>query len=77
MKKQTSADTATNADPRLAAVAEGFASLRQAQQFLDVGRSKLYEMMDKEGLAFASFGRRRKIPWVELRKFAADRLQTS
>jgi excisionase family DNA binding protein len=66
---------AAEGDPRLDAVADGMASVRQAAEFLSVSRTTLYAFMDSEGLAYAKFGRGRRLPWKALRAFAAARLQ--
>jgi excisionase family DNA binding protein len=59
------------ADGRLKVVADGFASTREASEFLSVSRSKLYALMDSGDLQFAKFGKSRRVPWQSLRAFAA------
>jgi excisionase family DNA binding protein len=55
-------------------VAEGFAKLPEAQQFLGVCRATLYQLMDSGELAYAKFGKCRRIPWQALRAYASSRM---
>ena len=43
-------------------VEDGLVSLTNAMAFLSVGRSTLYELMDKGFLPYAKIGRSRRIP---------------
>jgi hypothetical protein len=61
-------------DARLELVGEGMASLAEARAFLKLGHSKLYGLMGDGSLAYAQFGRIRRIPWRALREFAARAL---
>jgi excisionase family DNA binding protein len=58
----------------LSAVAEGFASLTEAGNYLSLSRATLYKLMDGNELAYARFGRARRIPWTSLKAFAAKAL---
>jgi excisionase family DNA binding protein len=58
-------------DPRTRMAAEGFASIPEAQKYLNLSRSSIYRLMDDNQLAFARFGRSRRIPLAALRSFAA------
>ena len=49
---------------------EGFASIRQAEEFLSISRSTLYTLMDRGELQYAKIGKSRRIPWKALREFA-------
>lgn len=55
-------------------VADGFADVRQAADYLKVSRAKLYAMMDSGDLPYAKFDRCRRIPWAALRAYAAQRM---
>ena len=48
---------------------DGMATVRDACEFLQLGRSKIYELMSDGKLAYAEFGRRRRIAWSTLRSF--------
>lgn len=51
-------------------VEEGLVSLNDAMAFLSIGRSTLYELMDKGMLPYAKIGRARRIPRRALVKLA-------
>ena len=55
-------------------VRHGFAEVAQAQEYLRLSRSTLYQMMEGGNLAYARFGRRRRIPWRALREYAARQM---
>ncbi len=55
-------------------VADGFAEVEQAQEYLRLSRSTIYAMMEAGELAYARFGRRRRIPWHTLRQYAAGQM---
>ncbi len=55
-------------------VKEGFAEVAEAQQYLRLSRATIYAMMEAGDLAYARFGRRRRIPWRVLYDFAAGRM---
>ena len=57
--------------------AEGFASIREAEDILSVGRSTIYKLMDGGELPFAKVGKCRRIPWRSLREFAQRALVAS
>jgi excisionase family DNA binding protein len=50
--------------------ADGFASIREAEDFLSVSRSTIYKLMDSRELPFAKVGKCRRIPWRSLREYA-------
>jgi excisionase family DNA binding protein len=54
---------------------EGLARLNEAAEFLAVSRSQLYRLMRSGQLRYAKLGSRRLIPWLALRRLAADNLQ--
>ncbi len=56
---------------KTSAVDEGFATVVEAAAFLRVGRTHVYHLMQRGQLPYAKFGKSRRIPWVELRAFAA------
>ena len=55
-------------------VADGLVSIDEAMAFLSVGRSTLYELMDRGFLSYAKIGRCRRIPKKALIDFAAAHL---
>lgn len=55
-------------------VADGMATVREASEFLAIGKSLLYEMMAKGELLYAKIHGRRCIPWRALRELAASKL---
>lgn len=56
-------------------VADGAASIAEARKFLgNASRSAMYQWMSDGSLPFVNLGRRRAIPRVALRRFAANRL---
>jgi excisionase family DNA binding protein len=56
------------------AISEGFESIPRAAAFLGLSRSKLYALMDAGELAFAKFGKARRIPRQALLEYAAKSL---
>jgi excisionase family DNA binding protein len=55
-------------------VGEGLLTLKAAAEFLQVGRSSLYQAMNRGELPFCKVGKLRRIPKRALVRFAADRL---
>jgi excisionase family DNA binding protein len=53
-----------------AVVGDGFATVPEAARFLGLSRAKLYQMMDTRQLAYAKFGRSRRIPRRALHELA-------
>jgi excisionase family DNA binding protein len=51
-------------------VEDGLVGLDEAMNFLSIGRSTLYELMDKGMLPWAKIGRSRRIPRRVLVRFA-------
>ena len=56
-------------------VADGLVSIDEAMTFLSVGRSTLYELMERGLLSYAKIGRCRRIPKKALIDFAAAHLR--
>jgi excisionase family DNA binding protein len=52
-------------------VEDGFATVPEGAQLLRLSRAKLYQMMDAGELAYAKFGRSRRIPRRVLLDYAA------
>jgi excisionase family DNA binding protein len=52
-------------------VGEGFVGVPEAARFLGLSRAKLYQLMDVGDLAYAKFGKSRRIPRKALVEFAA------
>lgn len=52
----------------------GFATLAEAQEFLQVKQTFLYKLMRTRVIPYGRFGRHRKIPWNALHEFAANQL---
>ena len=53
-----------------AMVADGFVDVAEAGRFLDLSRATIYALMDKGDLAYAKFGKSRRIPRAALRDYA-------
>lgn len=51
---------------------EGFATIREAESYLSVSRSTLYQLMDAGRLVYAKIGKSRRIPWQVLRQFGQE-----
>jgi excisionase family DNA binding protein len=49
---------------------DGFADVRTAAEYLGLGRSSVYKLMDSGELSYAKFGKSRRIPWRALREYA-------
>lgn len=56
-------------------VEDGLVSLNDAMAFLSIGRSTLYELMDKGILPYAKIGRSRRIPRRALLQLAEATLK--
>jgi excisionase family DNA binding protein len=54
---------------------DGMLTVSQAKQLCGLGRSKLYELMDRGDLPFAKIGRSRRIPKNALLSFIAKHLR--
>jgi excisionase family DNA binding protein len=48
---------------------DGFATVAEAAAFLGLSRAKVYLLMDSGELAYAKFGKSRRIPWRALREY--------
>jgi excisionase family DNA binding protein len=46
----------------------GLARVAEAAEFLNISRSKLYQMMEAKELAYVKLGKSRRIRWSELLK---------
>lgn len=57
-------------------VAEGLVTIRQAEEFLGLKRSKIYQLMDRGEIPYVKFGSARRIPRRALVTYAAARLVT-
>ncbi len=53
---------------------DGLVPVSYAVRFLHLSRSKIYQLMDKGELAYARFGRARRIAKRALRDYAAKQL---
>jgi excisionase family DNA binding protein len=47
---------------------DGLARVREAQRFLALSRSAVYDLMDKGELQYVKIGKARRIPWPALRE---------
>jgi excisionase family DNA binding protein len=65
----TPGDGRKQPDPDM--LADGFTGVTQAAEYLGISRSKIYAIMDSGELAYAKFGKARRIPRRALREFAA------
>jgi excisionase family DNA binding protein len=52
-------------------VDEGFASIDEGCKYLRLCRATVYGLMESGALAYAKFGRSRRIPWRALKEYAA------
>jgi excisionase family DNA binding protein len=48
----------------------GFATVVEAAEFLRLSRAKVYQLMDQRELAYAKFGKSRRIPRRALNEYA-------
>jgi excisionase family DNA binding protein len=53
---------------------EGFLTISEVALFLKLSRSKVYSLMDSSELAYARFGRSRRVPKQALREFVEKSL---
>jgi excisionase family DNA binding protein len=60
----------TNLDDAATVDEQGFATVMEAAEFLGLSRAKLYLIMDSGQLAYAKFGKSRRIPRRGLRAYA-------
>lgn len=58
-------------DPRIEMVADGLLTVTEAEELTGLGRSTLYECMDRGELPYLKFGRARRIPRNALLAFMA------
>ena len=64
-----------NFDEKQALAQDGFVSIREACEFLSLGETKVYELMDNGELPFCKFGRARRIPRRALIEYAARKIR--
>jgi excisionase family DNA binding protein len=55
-------------------VHDGFGTVDAVKEFLSVGRSTVYGLMENGQLPYTKIGRARRIPWLAVRQFAANSL---
>ncbi|HHV54954.1 MAG TPA: helix-turn-helix domain-containing protein [Firmicutes bacterium] len=55
-------------------VADGLVSVREAERFLSIKKSKLYQLMDRGDLPYVKLGAARRIPRRALVSWAARHL---
>lgn len=58
------------ADAPTSLLGEGFIDVVDAGKYLGLSRSKVYALMDNQELAYAKFGKSRRIPIQSLRDYA-------
>jgi excisionase family DNA binding protein len=63
-----------NKQDRERLVSDGLATVKEAAQFLALGRSKVYDELNAGRLVSCKIGGARRIPWRALRDFARDSL---
>lgn len=56
-------------------VVDGLLSIKEAARFLAIGRSKLYDLMDRGALSYVKIGKARRVPKRGLAEFAAKNLR--
>lgn len=61
-------------DPATEMVADGLVRMPEAEKFLGLSRSKLYELMEQGTLPYVKIGRSRRIPRKALSELAASNL---
>jgi excisionase family DNA binding protein len=61
---------AAQAGTRTSVADQGFATIDEAAAFLGLKRSSIYKLMELQDLAFAKFGKARRIPWKAIRAYA-------
>jgi excisionase family DNA binding protein len=57
-------------DQRDPLIDDGFADVGAAAEYLGLGRSSVYKLMDAGELPYAKFGKSRRIPWRAVRDYA-------
>jgi excisionase family DNA binding protein len=62
------------AEEKQTVIRDGFAEIAEAQQYLRLSRATIYTLMETGRLAYARFGRTRRIPWRALYDYAASNL---
>jgi excisionase family DNA binding protein len=62
------------AEEKQTVIRDGFAEVAEAQQYLKLSRATIYSLMESKQLAYARFGRTRRIPWRSLYEYAAGHL---
>ena len=62
-------------EDRVALVADGLLTVREAAAFLGISRSSLYVLMDRGELPFAKIGRSRRVPRRAVIELAARELR--
>jgi excisionase family DNA binding protein len=55
-------------------VAEGFATVEEAADYLGQSRATVYKMTESGQLAYAKFSKSRRLPWKALRDYAARQM---
>jgi excisionase family DNA binding protein len=50
-------------------------NIAQASQVLCLGKSKIYELMETEGLPYTKIGKSLRFPYVRLQQWVEQRLQ--
>jgi excisionase family DNA binding protein len=56
-------------DDSTAVTADGYTTVREAMAYLRLSRSAVYQLMGSGQLAFAKFGKARRIPRVALHEY--------
>ena len=67
--------TGHSAGPALDPVVnDGFASIEEGCKYLRICRASIYGLMEAGAIAYAKFGKSRRIPWRALKEYAARSL---
>jgi excisionase family DNA binding protein len=69
-----STDTGRRKEVLPGMVTDGFVEVPQAAEFLSLSRATVYKLMDDGQLAYAKFGRSRRIPKRALLEYAERRI---
>ncbi len=52
-------------------VADGFATVEEAADYLGLSRATVYKLMEIGHLPYAKFSKSRRLPWKAMREYAA------
>jgi excisionase family DNA binding protein len=53
---------------------DGWASPKEAAEYLSIGKSTIYDLLDRGAIPSARFGRTRRIPWRAIAAYCDESL---